>query len=224
MKAVITGDIVNSTELSDRDRVLRSLKYVFGSLADRQYIQRSHWTIFKGDSFQVITQPHLALRVMLVLRSAFTGGIYRLAARQEADAMLKETFDVRLSCGIGSTEKIPKKITEAYGEAFILSGKMLDEITRTEMRMMITTRNNDLNNHFEIICRFADLIVSDWTDRSAQAMYRRLLLDETQQESAQFFRISQSSVQHRLKIGRYEEIRYILAYFEEQMLAYAKLN
>ncbi len=219
-KAVITGDVVQSTTLSDRTKMLRSLKYVFGVLEDRRLIQRGHWTVFKGDSFQVITAPGVAFFIMLILRSAFRGGIYRFSSPLVVDEMLPETFDVRLSCGIATVDVIPRQINEAYGEAFILSGKMLDRISADDLRLVLATPLPSLNIHFEMGCRMADLIVREWTERSAVAICRQLLYSETQVASAAFFGISQSSVQHRLKIGHYDEIRYLLAYFEKQITAY----
>ncbi len=221
-KAVITGDVVQSTTLSDRAKLLRSVKYVFGALEDRRFIQKGHWTVFKGDSFQLITTPERAFATMMILRSAFTGGIYRFASPLVLDEMLPETFDVRLSCGIGTVEAIPKRINEAYGEAFILSGKMLDRISADDLRLILTTPASYLNDHFEVVCRMADMLIREWTDRSAQAICRKLLYSETQVASAAFFGISQSSVQHRLKIGHYEEIRYLLTYFEQQIQAHIK--
>ncbi len=219
-KAVITGDVVQSTTLSDRAKLLRSMKYVFRVLEGRRFIQKGHWTIFKGDSFQLITSPEKAFTTMVILRSAFTGGIYRFASPLVVDEMLPEIFDVRLSCGIGSVEAIPKQINEAYGEAFILSGKMLDTISEGDLRLILTTPVPYLNNHFEMACRMADMLIKEWTDRSAQAICRQLLYKETQVASAGFFGISQSSVQHRLKIGHYDEIRYLLTYFEQQIHTY----
>jgi hypothetical protein len=219
-KAVITGDVVHSTSLSSRKKLLRSMKYVFGILEEQRLIKKGYWTVFKGDSFQLITIPERAFSTMLILRSAFRGGIYRFASPLVLDEMLPETFDVRLSCGIGTVETIPKRINEAYGEAFIISGKMLDRISEIDLRLLLTTKDRQLNDHFEMACRMADLLVKDWTNRSAQAICRQLLYSETQVASAAFFGISQSSVQHRLKIGHYDEIRYLLTYFERQIPAY----
>lgn len=219
-KAVITGDVVGSTKLGDRAKLLRSMKYVFGQLEEHRFIQKGHWTVFKGDSFQLISSPGKAFTIMLLLRAAFSGGIYRLAPPIVVDEMLPGTFDVRLSCGIGKVEALPKQLNEAYGEAFILSGKMLDRISPQDLRLLVTTPDARLNGHFEMVCRLSEVLVREWTDRSAQAIFRRLMYGETQVASAAFFGISQSSVQHRLKIGHYDEISYLLAYFEQQIQAF----
>ncbi|MEX0987235.1 MAG: hypothetical protein WD052_07135 [Bacteroidales bacterium] len=220
MKAVITGDIVKSSYISEPAKLIKSLKLILNEMDQLGIIERRMWEIFRGDSFQLVTAPEKALLASLVLRSGLQGGVYRLAPPLIVEDMLNETMDVRLSIGIGAVGELSDHLSESYGAAFTISGKMLEYIARDELKLLITTTDESLNKHFEVICRLTDIIISDWSENSSQAVYRNLLMDETQQETAGFLGISQSSVQNRLKIAHLDEIHHILAYFEEQIGAF----
>jgi hypothetical protein len=217
MKAVITGDIVNSTSISDHAKMIRSIKLIMQRLVEHGYVRAGMWELFRGDSFQVVTEPEQALLTALILLSGFRGGVYRLASPLVVEDMLDERIDVRLSIGIGSIGEITDPISESFGEAFTLSGKMLETITEEGIQLNIVTPDAQLNVHFEMVCRLMDVIINDWSENSSQAIYRNLLVGETQQETADFLGISQSSVQNRLKIAHMDEIRYLLRYFQDQI-------
>jgi hypothetical protein len=217
MKAVITGDIVNSTYISDHAKMIRSLKLIVQRLVEYGYVRAGRWEIFRGDSFQLVTEPEKALLTALILRSGFRGGVYRLASSLVVEDMLDESIDVRLSIGIGGIGELSDPISESYGEAFTLSGKMLETITDEGLRLIVVTPDEQLNVHFEMICRLMDVIINDWSENSSQAIFRNLLVGETQWETADFLGISQSSVQNRLKIAHMDEIHYRVSYFKGQI-------
>lgn len=217
MKAVITGDIVNSTHISDHGKMIRSVKLIMQRLVEHGYVGAGRWELFRGDSFQLITEPEHALVAALILRSGFRGGVYRLASPLVVEDMLDESIDVRLGIGIGSIGKLSDPISESYGEAFTLSGMMLETISDGELRIIVSTPDAQLNVHFEMICRLVDIIINDWSENSSQAIYRNLLVGETQRETAGFLGISQPSVQNRLKIAHMDEIHYLLSYFKDQI-------
>lgn len=224
MKAVITGDIVKSTYISDHAKMIRSLKLIMHRLVEHGFIRSSEWEIFWGDSFQLVTEPEKALLAALILRSGFRGGVYRLASPLVVEDMLDESIDVRLSIGIGGVGELTDPLSESYGEAFTLSGKMLEAMTGEGLRLTVVTPDAQLNRHFEMICRLMDIIINDWSENSSQAIFRNLLVGETQRETADFLGISQSSVQNRLKIAHIDEIHYLLSYFKDQISQRAKLD
>lgn len=217
MNAVITGDIVNSTNISNHAKMIRSLKWIMQQLVEYGYVPAHRWEIFLGDSFQVITETEQALHTALILRSGFRGGVYRLASPLVVGEMLEERIDVRLSIGIGGIGEISDPISESFGEAFTLSGKMLETITDEGLRLLVVTPDAQLNVHFEMVCRLVDVLINKWSENSSQAIFRNLLVGETQKETADFLGISQSSVQNRLKIAHMDEIRYLLSYFQGQI-------
>ncbi|HKK62781.1 MAG TPA: hypothetical protein VJ951_09480 [Bacteroidales bacterium] len=224
MKAVITGDIIKSTYISDHGKMIRSLKLIMQRLVEHEYIQADGWEIFRGDSFQLVTEPDKALVAALILRSGFRGGVYRFVSPLVVEDMLTESIDVRLSIGIGNVGYLSTNISESFGEAFMLSGKMLETITERGLQLMICTPDEQLNAHFEMICRLVDVVINDWSENSSQAIYRNLIAGETQRETAEFLGISQSSVQNRLKIAHIDEIHYFLNYFKSQISQLTEKN
>jgi hypothetical protein len=119
-------------------------------------------------------------------------------------------------------EEIPPMLSESYGEAFTLSGILLDRIELEERRICMTTADDELNSHLDIVCRLAGVLINEWSENSSQALYRHFLKNETQLETARFLGITQSSVHHRLRIAHLDEIHYLLSYFKEQI--YKKLK
>ncbi|MCF8225808.1 MAG: hypothetical protein K9J30_08005 [Bacteroidales bacterium] len=217
MKAVITGDIVNSTHISDHGKMIRSVKLIMERMVEYGFVPDKKWEIFRGDSFQLVTEPLQALKAALTVRSGFRGGVYRFVSPLVVEDMLEDCIDVRLSIGIGGIGELSDPISESYGEAFTLSGKMLETITEEGLRLNIATPDEQLNTHFEMVCRLLNVIINDWSENSSQAIYRNLLVGETQRETADFLGIAQSSVQNRLKIGHIDEIHYLLSYFENKI-------
>jgi len=215
-QAVLTGDVINSTGIGDHDKLIKSMKHVLNEVSEQGLIKKDQWAFFGGDSFQVVTGPGEGLKVALILRAAFRGGIYRYFSPLVLDEVLDSVFDVRISIGLGETGEIPGILTEAFGEAFILSGEMLKIISKGDLRLLITTSDKALNEHLEILCILADPYIRGWSEKSSQAVYRKLLLNETQEESAAFFGISQPSMQHRLKIARLDEIEALDRYYRNQ--------
>ncbi|MCA1747419.1 MAG: hypothetical protein LC655_06955, partial [Bacteroidales bacterium] len=167
MKAVITGDIIKSTYISDHAKMIRSLKLIMQRLVEYGYVPAGSWQIFRGDSFQLVTEPEKALLAALILRSGLRGGVYRFASPLVVEEMLDESIDVRLSIGIGSVGELTDPISESYGEAFTLSGKMLETITDEGLRLIVVTPDEQLNAHFEMICRLMDVIINDWSENSS---------------------------------------------------------
>lgn len=222
MKAVITGDIVKSSSISDHAKMIRSLKWIMHRLVKHGFIRSIEWELFRGDSFQLVTEPEQALSAALILRSGFRGGVYRLASPLVVEDMLDECIDVRLSIGIGGVGELSDPLSESFGEAFTLSGRRLEAISGEELRLIVVTPDARLNTHFEMVCRLMDILVSNWSEKSSQAIYRSLLTGETQQKTADFLGISQSSVQNRLKIAHIDEIHYLLFYFKGQILQLAR--
>ena len=220
MKAVLTADIVDSTSHGAQAHIISSMRYLLQEMDDHGLIDPGLWQIFRGDSFQFVTSPEKAMLAALTTRAGLRGGVYRYCSPDTRDEMLKGGMDARISIGIGEVGEIPTNLSESYGEAFTLSGIVLDLIELEGRRLAVTTGDGKLNAHFDIICRLTGLIINEWTENSSQAIFRTLLYEETQEDTAAFLGISQSSVHHRLRIASMTEIRYLLTYFEQQIKEY----
>lgn len=213
--SVITGDIVRSTRVYGSGYMLRNLKSVFLDLEDAGLVRPGMWEVFRGDSFQLLPSlPAGALRVALILRTGLIARVLRPENRVEEDEGISSHYDARLAIGFGAAGNLSEKISESGGEAFELSGKRLDAMKAEQRRLAIACADNSLSGHLDISSLLADVLVSSWSESSALAVYRQLLYGETQQQTAAFLQITQPSVQNRLKIAHFDEIKRFISYFE----------
>lgn len=196
-QAVITGDIVNSTRLpaSKTSRLTRRIIEIFDNNKNEFY---------RGDSFQAyIKEPKEALRLALLCRTAAIN-----IAKDE-----KVVSDVRISIGIGNITGIVRTLKTAKGEAFVLSGRMLDEIIKTEQRLAITSSNRLANEGLQVIADYINSIFQLMTAKQAEVIFE-LLLGQQQQAVAKKLKKTKSSIHQRVTAGRWPEIERLLQQYE----------
>lgn len=156
MIAVLTGDIVGSQELRESDRQ-QFQAYLQEAAASADL--STHIEVFAGDSWQCFCQPsHSAIRLALTLRSHLLG---------------KREIDSRVSIGIGDYESLrPEKISLSQGEAFVLSGRGLQEMP-DEQRLAIQFSPRVPRPIQELAYAnvlLLDGLTSQWTSKQAQAV------------------------------------------------------
>ena len=110
MIAVITGDIINSSDKEPKVW-LKVLKQVLGKYGETP----KDWVIYRGDSFQLSINPEDALVVAIQIKS----GIKQI-----------EDLDVRLGIGLGEIDFESSKITESNGSAFVRSGESFEDLKK----------------------------------------------------------------------------------------------
>jgi hypothetical protein len=129
---IITGDIVRSSDLSTerREDLLTFLGSDVYSLHD-YLIGGKIWgpDVFRGDSWQMgVIPPKDTLRLGVVIRLRLKASFNNL--------------DTRIAIGIGKIHKTtPNRISIGFGEAFTLSGNLLDHMT--DDRMLLRTEKDD---------------------------------------------------------------------------------
>jgi hypothetical protein len=193
--AVLTGDIVNSTLLSPSQEtgLLEEFKSIF-SLDKHEF--------YRGDSFQAyITDASRALEMALRCRTAAIS-----LAQEETDT----AFDVRVSIGLGSVEEPVNALSTAKGEAFLLSGRALDEMGKTGGKLLITINRPRLANMaFSILADYINSIYRHMTAKQAEVI-EELLKGESQQQVADKLNRSKSTISQHVNAGRWEEIEEII--------------
>jgi hypothetical protein len=197
--AVLTGDIVNSTQLPPIEEVLlqERLRRAFSAYKTEFY---------RGDSFQTyIPDPVGSLRAALYARSLAIS----LTTTEEERALT----DLRISIGIGPVISPVRKPGTAKGEAFILSGRGLDEIQKTERRLSIVSDRPIADIGLQIMADYLDAIYRGMTTKQAAAI-AGLLEGDTQQEVALKLNKSKSTISQLVTAGRWTEIEKILQQFE----------
>ena len=209
--AVITGDIVGSTRISEEygtswiNCLSKSLRYV-----GRNY--QVPFSIYRGDSFQGMTSnPELALRDAICLRLMLISGF-------EKDKKYPR-LDARIAIGIGNidpTTDTRSQISEMEGEAFINSGRQLDKLKNKKQNLSIKSPWPDLDCDLDLYCMVADRLIKRWTKKECEAIMQ-LLEDKTQEDAAKERSITRSALAHRLSGTDYDIIVKIIERFSESL-------
>ena len=204
--AVLTGDIVNSTllEPSLEKKLLKLLQHI---LSDHKQ------EFFRGDSFQAyIKESPQALRIALQCRTAAIG-----LQPDQSPAV----SDVRISIGIGQVESPVRTLATAKGEAFLLSGRALDAMDKTEGRLIIIIENKLTNYAFSVMSDYINSIYKQMTPKQAEVIFE-LLKGYSQQHVAEKLNRSKSTISQHVTAGRWDEIENILKKYQEivQLISY----
>lgn len=198
LKAVLTGDIVNSTKLKPvaEKKLIKILQTV---LANYQF------EFYRGDSFQVfVKNAEEALEIALLCRTA-------AISISKSDQDIKS--DIRISIGIGMVQLPVKNLATAKGSAFVLSGRAFDEFLKTDARLSIAVENGLANTAVEIISDYLNQLFKVMTYKQAEVIFE-LLQHKTQQEVAKFLKKSKSTINQHVMAGGWNEIEKLLQQYK----------
>jgi hypothetical protein len=199
LHAVLTGDLVNSTQLkpATEKALLKELSRML-----KPYL----FEFYRGDSLQVyVKDPVQSLKIALLCR---TLAISRTAG--EGDLPLS---DIRISIGIGSVILPVKTPGTARGEAFLLSGRLFDDLQKTDRRLAIGADDLFADAGLQVMADYLDSIYKGMTVKQADAILG-LLMGKSQQQVALELDKSKSTVSQLVSSGRWSEIERILQQFE----------
>ena len=163
LKAVITSDIVSSSQITTahRGQLLDCLNTMRNEL---QAISPFRMELFRGDSFQLlIDQPAAAARIAIMLRAGL---------RFHSPDCDETIWDARTSIGIGEVEFVSSNVVTSDGQAFQFSGRQLDEMGRS--RLAYQTPWQDANDELKLLIAFVDDIITGWTAKQAGLIYQSL--------------------------------------------------
>ena len=193
LSAVITADIVNSTQLpkANYKKLLKNLELLFG---EYQY------EFFRGDSFQVfLKSPGEALAVLLKARTA----AIRLSENTSSS-------DIRASIGIGTVKLPVKSIQTAIGDVFVLSGRAFDKLEKEERLSIVSDeRNKAVNIGLVVISQFIDYLFLRLTFKQAAVVYE-LLMERTQVDTANRLKKSQATIHKHAQSAGWPQIEKLL--------------
>ena len=202
MKAVITGDLIDSTNYKPQelDGILNVVN------AEFECFRTTHQTdfkIFRGDSFQgVVLDPVVALDLAITIKTA----VSKIATQDKSSSGL---VDFRIAIGIGNINLKRDSILESNGEAFQFSGKTLDTMKGDYPRLLLKTADEDLNDEFNVHFSLLDSVTSKWSVASAEVIYY-LHKGKKETEVAKILGINQSAVNHRKKAANWDAISMLL--------------
>lgn len=200
-RAVLTGDIVNSTKAAHG-----ALEATLQALAETaRVLGRWHdadlrFTRFRGDGWQVICPVDAALRVAL-----------SLSARLVAQGALR----TRLAIGLGQVLRPgTRDLSDASGPAFTRAGAALDAMPRGRRLVLAPEGAAPLAPALVALC---DALAQGWTQAQAEALLPMLApAPPTQDELADRLGIRQQSVGDRLHAARFWALEDALAGWSDQ--------
>lgn len=193
--AIITGDIVDSTKLTLEERAvmlssLTSIPEILKPIQGNLSIE-----IFRGDGFQIgIANPESALTVAIVVR-----------AWLKSISLDQHVLDARLALGIGTINFNSGLLSTSDGEAFQLSGRLLDKMHKS--RLGIETPWDNINDELKVSSAFADDIISSWSKRQSEVLIPSLLTTQSHADIAQALNISRQMVDKALKAAKEDLIK-----------------
>lgn len=196
MKAVFTGDIINSRQEQATTwlPVLKEILKQYGSSPE-------NWEIYRGDSFQLALPSDSAVSAAIHLKAAI---------KQIKD------LDVRIGIGIGKQDYRAKKISESNGPAFVRSGECFEKLKKNTLGIL--SGDPDLDETLNLLFSLAMLTADSWSPTVAKAIKTSLENPElSQTELADLLSRSQSSLSEALKRGGFEEIMRLEEHYRKKI-------
>jgi len=197
MRAIITGDIINSRR-EKSDVWLPSLKKVLNQYGS----EPKEWEIFRGDSFQLSISPEKAILVSLHIKSV---------------VKQNKSLDVRMAIGLGEEKYSSEKITEANGSAYVNSGECFDSLKKHTLALKSPSKKFD--STINVMLTLSILTANNWSSTVSEVIKTAIENPKmNQKELADILNKSQSSVSEALKRGGFEEIMSMNDYYTENVL------
>jgi len=197
MKAIITGDIINSRKV-DPTIWMSELK----NALNKHGKEPKDWEIYRGDSFQIKTTPEFALDLALIIK---------------ASIKKYKKLDVRMAIGIGEIKYNSKKISESNGSAFVNSGECFEKLKKNTLA--IKTPWVDFDHTINTMLSLVALSADNWKAITAEII-KTVLEDQSknqQQLAAELNKKSQSTISAGLKRSGFEEIKKVIDFYKSEI-------
>jgi hypothetical protein len=205
--AVIAGELAPGSRVSDAkfskipDLIRASFQAVNRLVPEDQ---RLKFEIIRMDEFLGLSEnPSIAIRPVIMLFAAF-----RFLSYKE----LGERLELKICVGIGPVEFQQDHLRESDGTAFRTATDGNNAMKRNQ-RIRIITFDDSMNEEFDLTCSFMDIMIHDWSDEQAEAMFLNLT-GKNQMEISQMLGISQPAVNRRLKAAHFDNIHKFISRYE----------
>ncbi len=209
--AVLTGDIIGSSR--NRASFLVKLKAVLQEIDTTVSGGAHRYEIYRGDSFQyALPEPELALRIAILIRAGLRGSWVL------PDDSLP--IDARIAIGIGQMSNSTFKPGESNDEAFILSGRSLDQLENEKFHLAIAGGQEKERLTLELLSRWTDDMISRWSAASADTVYLHWLKQLNQSEIAAALQITQPGAHKRFQQAQIEQLELCEHTFRKIMEGY----
>ena len=196
MVAILTGDIINSTE-HNASKWLPVLKEAL----DQYGKEPIAWEIYRGDSFQLETIPEQALEACIYIK-----------------ACIKQlrNLDVRIAIGLGEKTYTSKKITESNGAAFVNSGKCFEALKKQNLG--IKSQDQIFDGHINLLLELALLTMDHWTPAISKTVKTAVENPKmNQKQLASVLNKSQGNISEELNRAGFDEIQKMVQFYRTQL-------
>jgi hypothetical protein len=222
MKAVITGDIVAYTSLSDGDRILldKALRHLTSELNS---VFDVFARVIRGDYIEcVVSDSREALQVALSIKSFVKSIPFEKNFSKKTNGRVKafKTYGIRLAIGYGKLDRYDPEKGIIDGEAIYLAGRMINEFSTYKKGKIIikntlffVSNDKKLNNRLEPVISLLDVVMNKATSKQSKVLSLKLM-KKNEEEIARQLKISQSAVnQHSTSVG-WNAIEKSIKYFD----------
>jgi len=199
IKAVLTADVVNSSLLSKAE--MYALKRAVEKILRSRDLQ---FSFYRGDSFNAICELSEALKLVAVLRTT---------AIKKSDEVSCRFIDIRIAVGLGTVDEPFREMSAAKGDAFVLSGREMDNMEKDGPRLIIRCQEPVADLGMSALSMFADYILSKLTVRQSGVIYE-LLMGATQVKAAKKLRKSQSTINKHAHAADWKQLEKVLELYE----------
>jgi len=206
--AVVAGELAPGSRVSDEQfskipDLIRASFQALNRLVPGN--GKLSYEIIRMDEFLGLSEsPVHAMRSVIMLFSAF-----RFLSYKE----LKERLDLKICIGVGPVEFAQDHLRESDGTAFRTATDGNEKMKRNQ-RLRIVTPSKALNGEFNLTCSFMDILIHDWSDEQAEAMFLNLT-GKNQMEISEMLGISQPAVNRRLKAAHADTIHKFINRYEQ---------
>ncbi len=205
--AVIAGELAPGARVSDAqyskipDLIRASFQAVNRLVPEAGKLK---YEIIRMDEFLALSDsPTNSIRSVIMLFSAF-----RFLSYKE----LAERLELRICEGIGPVEFAQDHLRESDGTAFRTATSGIGKMKRNQ-RLRIISPEKSLNAEFDLTCSFMDIMIHDWSDEQAEALFLNLT-GKNQMEISKLLGISQPAVNRRLKAAHFDTVNKFINRFE----------
>lgn len=195
--AIIAGKLADSKQISGNqfsripDLIRNSFRKV-NELLDED--EQFEYEIIRMDEFLAKSKnTGSSITRIIMLLSAF---------RAISDSELGIKSELKVALGIGPVEFLQNQLRESDGTAVRFATNGLSKLKRSQ-RIIITTNDENQNDEFKVSCGFMDILIREWSDEQAEALFLKLI-GKNQVEISEFLKISQPAVNRRLKAAHYD--------------------
>ncbi len=213
--AIIAGELAPGTRVSNEqfskipDLIRASFQAVNRMVPEAGKLK---YEIIRMDEFLAMSEsPFHTMRSLIMVFSAFRFLSYR---------ELSERLELKVCEGIGPVEFAQDYLRESDGTAIRSATTGIEKMKRNQ-RLSILTSDGSLNSEFNLTCSFMDILIHDWSDEQAEAMFLNLT-GKNQMEISQMLGISQPAVNRRLKAAHFDTIHKFINRYEHLLKAFNK--